>query len=93
LFFFKKTKGILPKKKKQNKKPNIGKKNIAPLLPQLLTINMKGCLRFFTFIFGILPNLAKFYTYQQFPLHQHHKVGGGEKISTSDPGEMFFNIF
>jgi hypothetical protein len=34
---------------------------------------MKGCLRFFIFIFWVLPNLVK-YTYGWSPLKQHHKI-------------------
>jgi len=39
-----------------------------------ITYNMKGCLRFYTFIFLILLNLAKF-TYGLSPIEQHHEVG------------------
>ncbi len=38
-----------------------------------VTYNMKGCLRFYTFIFLILLNLAKF-PYGLSLIEQHHEV-------------------
>ncbi len=40
-----------------------------------ITYNMKGCLRFYTFIFGTLPNLEK-YTCELSPLSNITKVRG-----------------
>jgi hypothetical protein len=34
---------------------------------------MKGCFKFYTFIFQISPNLVK-YTYKLFSLEQHHRI-------------------
>ncbi len=43
--------------------------------PKITTIayNMKGCFKFYTFIFRISPNLVK-YTYKLFSLEQHHRI-------------------
>jgi hypothetical protein len=43
-------------------------------LSLLPAIGMQGWLRFYTFIFWISPNLAK-YTYGLLPLAQHCKIG------------------
>jgi hypothetical protein len=45
------------------------------LFPKIATIdsNMKGCLRFSTFVFSIFSNLAK-YTYELLPLKQHQEI-------------------
>jgi hypothetical protein len=49
--------------------------SIEDNLPKKFTItsDMKGCLRFYTFIFLILLNLAKF-TYGLSLIEQHHEV-------------------
>jgi hypothetical protein len=39
----------------------------------IIAYNMKGCLRFYTFIFWISPNLAK-YTFGIFTFEQHCKI-------------------
>jgi hypothetical protein len=57
VFFQKNKRNFTQKKKNKTKNPILEKRNIAPLFPQLLTINMKGCLRFFYFH---IWNIAKF---------------------------------
>jgi hypothetical protein len=66
--------------------------------PKIITIayNMKGCLRFSTFIFWISPNLSK-YTYGLSPLEQHQKFERKNnclsKFSINCPWEIFiFNV-
>jgi len=51
-----------------------------------IAYNTKGCLRFFSFIFWISPNLAK-YTYGWLSLEQHHKIGKNKnkKIPNTKP--------
>jgi hypothetical protein len=44
-----------------------------------IAYSMKGCLRFFTFIFWILPNLAKYTYMDDCHLSNITKLGGGEK--------------
>ncbi len=57
-------------------------------LSQLIAYNMKACLRFYTLIFSVSPNLAK-HTYGQSPLEQHHKI---EKKNTEQQW-FLFSIF
>jgi len=54
-------------------------------LSQLIAYNMKACLRFYTLIFSVSPNLAK-HTYGQSPLEQHHKF---EKTILNSSGFYF----
>jgi hypothetical protein len=54
-------------------------------LSQLIAYNMKVCLRFYTLIFSVSPNLAK-HTYGQSPLEQHHKI---EKTILNSSGFYF----
>jgi hypothetical protein len=60
-----------------------------------ITYNMKGCLTFYTFIFGTSPNLEK-YTCGLSPLEQHHKSEGkklfeGEKIGHPIPNKLYIS--
>jgi hypothetical protein len=50
-------------------------KKVSKKHPKITTIasNMKGCFKFYTFIFWISPNLVK-YTYRLLSLEQHHKI-------------------
>jgi len=61
--------------KKIVKKP---KKSIFFSKLTTIACNMKGCLRFYTFMFWILPNLAK-YIHGLSPLEQHHKIEKNNK--------------
>ncbi len=62
-------------------------KSIDPkkIIKRIATIayDVKGCLRFSTFIFWILPNLIT-YTYGWLPLEQHHKIEGNKKTCCSE---------
>jgi hypothetical protein len=51
----------------------VKKKNSDFFFPKITTIayNMKGCFKFYTFIFWISPNLV---TYRLSSLEQHHKI-------------------
>jgi hypothetical protein len=51
---------------------------------------MNMCLRFFTFTFLILPNLAK-YMYRWSPLEQHHKIEK-RKIRFFKPLNIFIKV-
>ncbi len=56
---------------------------------------MKGCLKFYTFIFGTLPNLEK-YTCGISPLEQQHFCDGkklfeGEKIGHPIPNKLYIS--
>jgi hypothetical protein len=60
-----------------------------------ITYNMKGCLRFYTFIFGTLPNLEN-NTCGLSPLEQHHFCDGkklfeGEKIGHPIPNKLYIS--
>jgi hypothetical protein len=46
-------------------------KNLTKIV--MIAYNMQGCLRFYTFMFLISPDLAKL-TYGLLPLEQHHKI-------------------
>jgi hypothetical protein len=52
-----------------------------------IAYNIKGCLRFYTFIFWISPNLAK-YTYGWLSLEQQHKIGGKKKKTKPNHWEL-----
>ncbi len=56
-----------------------------------IAYNMKVHLRFYTFIFWISPNLAK-YTYGLSPLEQHHKIEDENKNKHSSLVVVFGEI-
>jgi hypothetical protein len=58
--------------KKKKKKKGVRKKKKSKKFVTIV-YNIKGCLRFSTFMFLISPNLAK-YTYGRSALEQYHKI-------------------